>query len=83
MMGAAKEVATEFVEKHQGWFELSSAVFQPLIDARNRLLSEARATIGCDDFLKQRCRDAKNNVKNAVEVAKGKWIEKLVKIYPT
>ena len=81
MMGAAKKIAKEFVEEHQGWFELISDIIQPLIDARNKLLSQVRATNECNEFLKQRCRDAKSNVKNSVEVSKGKWIEMLVKIF--
>lgn len=28
--------------------------------------------------MKQRCRDARSNFKNAIEVAKGKWTEMLV-----
>ena len=33
---------------------------------------------GEDKYLKQKCRDARSNVKNTVNVAKGKWIKHLV-----
>ena len=46
----------------------------PLIKERNRLPLQSRCKSGCDEFL-QRCRDARSNLKNDVEVVRGKWIE--------
>ena len=74
----ANKVVCDDVEDKKGWFEFSSDILRPLIERRNCLLSRARASKGCDEVLKQQCRDAKSDLKDAVAVAKGRWIEHLV-----
>ena len=74
----ANKVVRDDVEDKEGWFEFSSDVLRPLIERRNCLLARARASEGCDEDLKQQCRDAKSDLKDAVAVAKGRWIEHLV-----
>jgi len=75
---AANKVVREEVDDNRGWFEFSSDLLRPLIDRRNSLLARARVIHGCDEDLKQQCRDAKNDLKDAIAVAKGRWIEHLV-----
>ena len=78
MKVAAKKVAREVAEDNRGWFEFSADLIKPLIDRRNELSSRARSTNGEDAELKQQCRDAKSDLKDAVAIAKGRWIEHLV-----
>ena len=44
----------------------------------NALFHNAKLNGGDDEVLKNQYRDARSNVKNAPESAKGKWIEHLV-----
>ena len=74
MKVAAKKVAREVAEDNKGWFEFSTDLIKPLIDRRNELLSRDRSTNGEDAELKQQCRDAKSDLKDAVAIAKGRWI---------
>lgn len=71
MVEAAKETIKENPEDDMGWFKYSEDILQPLIKKRNKLLSKARAEPGENKVLKQQCRDAKSDVKNAVATAKG------------
>lgn len=72
---AANEVAKEEVNKNSRWFEHSRDFLIPIIKQRNELLHQAKFQDRCDEYVKQRCRDFCSNFKNAVEVAKGKWVE--------
>ena len=53
-------------------------IFTPHNKEKNELLYQTKFNDGCDDHLKQRCRDARSNVKNAVELAKVKWVKIIV-----
>ena len=50
----------------------------PLIDERKKIMNEAINNGRVNERIKQQCRDARSNEKNAVEVAKGKWVEHLI-----
>ena len=74
----AKEVALEDANNVKGLFEHSKGVLEPIIKQGNDVLYEAKTNGGNDEFMKQQCRYARSDVKNAVEVAKGRWMEHLV-----
>ena len=75
----AKEVAHEANDDNNGLFKLIADVFIPLINIRNESLAKARASEGEDVHLKSMCKTARKNVRDAVEVAKGKSVEHLSK----
>ena len=72
MKSAAKEVATEPVNVNNEWLERSRDLLMPIIKERNKFLHKAKLNGGHDEVLKQQCRDARSNVKNAVDCSKGK-----------
>jgi len=72
MKDIAKKVVREDINDCKGWFEFSADLLMPLIDKRNKLLSKARSINGVNVELKQQCRNAKNDLKDAVAVAKGR-----------
>ena len=78
MKNIAKEVALEDRDVTKGWFEHSKEFLKLTIKERNDLLYKVKINGRVDEFLKQKCRDAHSNMKNIVEVAKGKWVEYLM-----
>ena len=58
-----------------GQVEFSRSELIPVIDERNRVLFKAR--LSNDPTLKQKCIDARNNVKDAIKCAKSRWIVSL------
>jgi len=78
MKDVVKDVVLEEVDATKGWFEYNRDFLMPILKERNKLLHKLKICDEEDEYLKQKCRDARSNVKNTINVAKGKWIEHLV-----
>ena len=74
MSTTGKELLTREESADPGWFEASRDHLMPLINERNRILLAARSS---DDqssvpTWKRKCIDARNNVRDAVRLAKSR-----------
>ena len=69
---AVSKAAREANVEHNGWFELSKDILNPVLEERKRLLMKANSSPGNDETLRKLRRDAKNTVKDTVSVAKSK-----------
>ena len=74
---SGKEVLSHEVSNNPGWFERSREFLTLFFQTRNDLLFQARNSCRNDNFLKQKCRNAKLDVKEAVLIAKDKWVNKI------
>ena len=72
----AERCLLEKMEINTGWFKHSIDLLQPLLSTRNELLYKARKSKDNCPILKQQCVNAKKNVKDAIHVAKGRWVSK-------
>ena len=72
LTSAGKEILSREETNDIGWFETSRKELLPLINERNEILFAARSSEN-SITLKQKCIDARNNVKDAVKAAKSKW----------
>ena len=63
----------------QGLYSLSKDNLRPMIEQRNNLLFKARNLDIQDPSLKQQCIDARRDARNAIVIAKSKWLRHIAK----
>ena len=80
MRKAGKLTLEDEENDNPGWYEENKEMLRPFFDEKNKLLFEARNTNSDDDSLKMRCRDARKNARNAIQIAKTLWVEKIAEI---
>ena len=61
-------------DSHPGWFKLNKEFLRPLTTYRNELLFQARNINGDDILNKNRCADARRNVRDTVLMSKDRWV---------
>lgn len=77
---AAKEVLTVRKNKLLGWFEFSKDALTPLVKQRSRILHRVRQDKSIlPDIAKKLCCDARQNLQDAISLAKVKWAEHLAR----
>ena len=74
---AGKEVLFDDDEAEPSWFELNKDFLRPLLSHRNELLFQSRNSKDDDAVLKRKCIDARRNVRDAVLLAKNRWVREV------
>ena len=77
LVKAGKEILSYEDSPDPGWFEFNKEELLLLINKRNKLLHEARLSPNPSSLLKQKCIDARNNVYDAIKMAKSRWVSSL------
>ena len=72
---ARREVLSCKVFSDPGWFETSKNELILLINERNKLLLATR--LSPNNLLKQKCIDARNNIRDTIKAVKSRWMSTL------
>ena len=75
LMNVAKDTLTENTTEDKVWFHLSKDTLKPILDKRSEFLHHIRQLPYVSEEITKKCRDLKNDVKDAVSAANIKWTE--------